>query len=55
MYQLINKTDSYMEFQDGEKKVLTPVTQSIIVKDENNVNVLKSMQCRKNILTFTEE
>ncbi len=55
MYNLVEKTDSYLQFEDGDKKVLVPTSQGIIVNEENNVSTLKAMQCRKNVLSFTEE
>lgn len=55
MYSLIEKTDSYLEFQDNNTTVLVPTSQGIIVNEENNVSTLKTMQCRKNVLSFTEE
>lgn len=55
MYVIIDRTDSYIHFQDGDKRVLVPTSQAIIVDDESDVNSLKTMSCRKTILTFTEE
>lgn len=55
MYSLVEKTDSYLLFEDGDKKVLVPTSQAIIVDDESDVNSLKTMSCRKTILTFTED
>ena len=55
MYSLVEKTDSYLQFEDGDKKVLVPTSQGIIVDDESGINSLKTMACRKNILVFTEE
>lgn len=55
MYNLVEKTDSYLEFQNDSTTVLVPTSQAIIVDDESDLNSLKTMSCRKTILTFTEE
>ena len=55
MYQLTEQTDSYLEFQDANTTVLVPASTAIIVSEENNVSILKTAACRKNILMFEEE
>lgn len=55
MYQLEEKTDSYLEFQDGEKVVITPTIHSIIVDENNNIKVLKATGTRKTVLLYEED
>lgn len=54
MYNLVEKNDAYLEFQDGNRKILVPASQCIIVSEDNNICTLKTTACRKNVLAFTE-
>ena len=55
MYKKTEQTDSYLEFTDNEKVVIVPTTASIIVDDNDKINVLKTTSCRKNVLIFEKE
>lgn len=55
MYKKTEETDSYLEFTDNEKVVITPTTASIIVDENNNIKVLKATGTRKTVLLYEED
>lgn len=55
MYKKTNQTETFIEFTDGEKKVLVPTSSSIIVDENVGIKTLKATATRKTILNYEED
>lgn len=55
MYQLEEKTDSYLHFKDGNEEILVPAQSAIIVDENVGIKTLKSTATRKTIINYRED
>lgn len=55
IYNLIDKTATYIELSEGENKLIMPLNSAIIVDDESGLKTIKTVGSRKNLASYKEE